>query len=190
MNSWWIWLRKNTFDIKPIGFVRIDKNDTIEGKKYIEVLPSYLPGLFKLDSISHAFILWWIHESDNPTLRVTKNDVIPRVRNNVTSAEKMGTFATRSPHRPNPIGLTLVKIMKIENNKILIDKIDAFEGSPVIDIKPYLPNGDRVDKELYLPPWFQHLLESRSPDLSNEWYNEKYQENTQLIITEKSIYFI
>lgn len=89
-----------------------------------------------------------------------------RVRNNIAPVEAMGTFATRSPHRPNPIGLTLVKIIKIEENRIYIDTIDAFKDTPIIDIKPYLPNGDRIDEEIFLPPWFAHLLKSRPSDMS------------------------
>ena len=86
----------------------------------------------------------------------------------------MGTFATRSPRRPNPIGMTLVKITKITNNHIYIDFMDAFDGTPVIDIKPYLPNGDRVDEEITLLPWFSHLQKSRKADL---------RENTEFVFT-------
>ena len=77
---------------------------------------------------------------------------------------RVGLFATRSPNRPNPIALTLVKITKIDGRKIFVDEIEAFEGSPVLDIKPYLPNGDRVDEEICLPEWFEHLLVSRPSD--------------------------
>lgn len=134
----------------------------------MEILPEYTLGLFKLDSISHAFILWWINENDVPSLRIAKDTVLPRVSNTFTSYEMMGTFATRNPFRPNPIGLTLVKIHKIKDNKIYLDTIDAFEGTPVIDIKPYLPNMDRVEDDVHLPPLDKHLLKSRPSDMSNQ----------------------
>ncbi len=80
----------------------------------------------------------------------------------------MGTFATRSPQRPNPIGLTLVKITSIINGHIYVDYIDAIDGTPVIDLKPYLPNGVRVDTEIRLPPWFSHLQRSRPSKLEEQ----------------------
>ena len=109
------------------------------------------------------FVLWWIHEADTPERRGT-GLIIPRVRNPVVPPQKMGNLATRSPNRPNPIGLTVVKIVRIDGTSIFVDEIDAFDGTPVIDIKPYLPNGDRVNKEVALPKWFEHLLKSRPAD--------------------------
>ena len=147
------------FEISPIGYVR--KN---EDQSYIEILPEFHPGLFRLEMVSHVFILWWINENDNPDSRQVRI-TIPRVHNTEIPPKEMGTFATRSPKRPNPIGMTLVKITKIIDNHIYIDFMDAFDGSPVIDIKPYIPNSDRIDVGISLPPWFSHLHESRKPDL-------------------------
>lgn len=149
----------NQFQIHPIGYVRKK-----EDEMYIEIFPEFHLGLFRLESVSHIFILWWIHENDNPESRQTRITT-PRVRNAEVQPEKMGTFATRSPRRPNPIGMTLAKITKIKNSHIYIDFMDAFDGSPVIDIKPYLPNGDRIDDDITLPPWFSHLHESRKSDM-------------------------
>ncbi|MHA1973474.1 MAG: tRNA (N6-threonylcarbamoyladenosine(37)-N6)-methyltransferase TrmO [Candidatus Hodarchaeales archaeon] len=143
------------YTLKTIGYIR-----KIEDRHLLEILPEYKEGLFRLEMVSHIFVLWWIHKLDRPEVRKTYITV-PRVRNAQTEPETMGTFATRSPRRPNPIGLTLVKITKISENKIFVDEIDAYDGTPVIDIKPYLPNGDRVESEIRLPPWFQHLLKSR-----------------------------
>ena len=147
------------FEISPIGYVRKS-----EEQPYIKILPEFHHGLFRLEMVSHIFVLWWIHENDNPDARQARI-TIPRVRNTEIPPEKMGTFATRSPRRPNPIGMTLAKIIKITNSHIYIDFMDALDGTPVIDIKPYLPNGDRVDEEITLPPWFSHLQKSRKADL-------------------------
>ncbi len=142
-------------EIIPIGYVKED-----EGGKYIDILPEFEIGLYRLDLISHIFILWWIHQNDAMENRRAKKS-LPRVVNSSVPAQEMGTFATRSPTRPNPIGLTLVKIVEIEGRKIRVDHLDAFVGTPIIDLKPYLPNGDRVDDNIILPPWYHHLLVSR-----------------------------
>ena len=147
------------YEISPIGYVC--KTDE---EIFIKILPEFHLGLFRLETISHIFILWWIHESDDPDSRQARV-TLPRIRNSDIPPEKMGTFATRSPRRPNPIGMTLAKITKIIDRHIYIDFIDAFDGTPVIDIKPYLPNGDRIDTDIMLPPWFSHLHKSRRPDV-------------------------
>jgi tRNA-Thr(GGU) m(6)t(6)A37 methyltransferase TsaA len=131
--------------IYPIGFIR-----KIENEEFLEILSEYQSALFRLETISHAFILWWIHEFDSPNARETTK-TIPRVKNPLTPPQKMGVFATRSPIRPNPIGLTLVKILKVTEHQVIIDHIDAYDGTPIIDIKPYLPNGDCVDENVDLP---------------------------------------
>lgn len=139
------------FRVYPIGFVR-KKDD----EEYLEILLEFREGLYRLETISHAFILWWIHENDTPEARKARK-TIPRVINALSPAQEMGTFATRSPRRPNPIGLTLVKITKVNEQQVFVDHIDAHDGTPIMDIKPYLPNSDRVDEHIMLPPWFQHL---------------------------------
>lgn len=147
------------FEIRPIGYIC----ETEDGK-YIKIEPDYQIGLYRLDTISHIFVLWWIHENDTKEARQARVTV-PRVRMSLAPPEKMGTFATRSPRRPNPIGMTLVKIKSIIDRHIYIDHIDAYEGTPIIDIKPYLPNSDRVDGKIILPPWFEHLNLSRQSEL-------------------------
>ncbi|MFX1282082.1 MAG: tRNA (N6-threonylcarbamoyladenosine(37)-N6)-methyltransferase TrmO [Promethearchaeota archaeon] len=148
----------NMFNVYPIGYVRKEKE-----KEYLEILKEFRLGLYRLETISHAFILWWIHESDTHEARNVRK-TIPRVRNSFFPPQEMGTFATRSPRRPNPLGLTLVKITEVTEDQVVVDHIDAFDGTPVLDIKPYLPNGDRIDEGVVLPQWFQHLLTSRPAD--------------------------
>ncbi|MFX0016564.1 MAG: tRNA (N6-threonylcarbamoyladenosine(37)-N6)-methyltransferase TrmO [Candidatus Hermodarchaeota archaeon] len=143
------------YKVYPIGFVRKEKNE-----EYLDILSDYSLGLYRLETISHVFVIWWIHENDTSEARNVRK-TIPRVTNALYPPEKMGTFATRSPRRPNPLGMTLVKIMEVVEHRVYVDHIDAIDGTPVLDIKPYLPNGDRVEEGIYLPPWFQHLLTSR-----------------------------
>jgi tRNA-Thr(GGU) m(6)t(6)A37 methyltransferase TsaA len=143
-----------TFRLYPIGTIRHEDNQA-----FLEIFPEYQMGLYRLDMISHAYVLWWIHERNSTNARDILK-VVPRVAKQRNSPQEMGVFATRSPNRPNPIGLTLVNILHIENNFVFVDHIDAFDQTPIIDIKPYLPNGDRVEN-VNLPPWFDHLLQSR-----------------------------
>ncbi|MFW9994914.1 MAG: tRNA (N6-threonylcarbamoyladenosine(37)-N6)-methyltransferase TrmO [Candidatus Odinarchaeota archaeon] len=149
------------YKIFPVGFVR--KTDD---KHWVEILPDYRDGLYRLEMISHVFILWWIHERDVQVQRKAEISV-PRVFDSHEPPQEMGTFATRAPMRPNPIGLTLTRVISIDDLEIVVDHIDAFDGTPVIDIKPYLPNGDSIDGKVKLPPWFEHLQEPRPFDRSN-----------------------
>ncbi len=150
------------FNIYPIGYVRKGHNG-----EFLDILPEFSSGLYRLETISHIFVIWWIHQNDTFEARKTRK-TLPRVVNALSPAEEMGTFATRSPRRPNPLGLTLVKITKITEQRVFIDHIDAFDGTPILDIKPYLPNGDRIEEQVYLPPWFQHLLTSRPSNRSGQ----------------------
>jgi tRNA-Thr(GGU) m(6)t(6)A37 methyltransferase TsaA len=98
----------------------------------ISIYPEYAPGLDGLDAYKRLYILYWLHEADNLAKRATLR-VIPR-RHGAT--EERGVFASHSPHRPNPIGITIVDLLNIEGNRLLVYGLDAFEGSPIVDIKP------------------------------------------------------
>jgi tRNA-Thr(GGU) m(6)t(6)A37 methyltransferase TsaA len=101
-----------------------------------------------LDQHSHIILSTWFHKNDNPERRQTLR-VHPRGdrRNPLT-----GVFATRSPARPNLLSLFVCKVLSIEKNRIYIDTIEAFDGSPVIDIKPYMPGIDAIP-EATGPAW-------------------------------------
>ncbi len=99
----------------------------------IEVYPEYAPGLKCLDSISHLMVLYWADKSDRTTLQVDREE------------ELRGVFATRSPSRPNPINHCVAKILKIEDNILTVDGLDALDQSPLIDLKPYAPAIDIVE---------------------------------------------
>ena len=98
----------------------------------ILIYPQFAQGLDGLDDYKQLYIIYWLHEGDNLVRRATLR-VVPR-RHGAT--EERGVFATHSPHRPNPIGLTIVDLLNIEGSKLLVHGLDAFEGSPIIDIKP------------------------------------------------------
>ena len=133
------------FSVNPIGVVR--KTD---GGARIEIFDDYVDGLLGLEGFSHIFVFYWFHQNDTPEKRKTLQ-VHPRKdpRNPLT-----GVFATHSPLRPNLIAVTLCRIIAIKENLIEIEQIDAFDGSPVIDIKCYIP-ASVEDKDVRLPDWIK-----------------------------------
>jgi tRNA (adenine37-N6)-methyltransferase len=132
-------------ELQPIGLIEKSERGTV-----LRMFPAYLDGLMGIQEFSHIWVLYWFHENDNTEGRSVLR-VHPRKdpRNPLT-----GVFGTRSPLRPNPIALSLCKIQEVfpEAGEILVDSLDARNGSPLIDIKPYLPHSDRTD-DLRLPEW-------------------------------------
>jgi tRNA-Thr(GGU) m(6)t(6)A37 methyltransferase TsaA len=88
-----------------------------------------------LEGFSHAWLVFVFHENQNKMVRAKIHP--PRLE-----GEKMGLFATRTPHRPNPIGLSAVKIEKVERDAIHFSGVDLVDGTPILDLKPYLPSSD------------------------------------------------
>jgi len=101
-------------------------------KGTVEVFEEFADGLLDLDGFSHIILLYQFHRSEGFKLRV-----VPFL----DTAER-GVFATRAPKRPNPIGLSIVRLDKIEGRILHIDGVDILDGTPVIDIKPYVPKFD------------------------------------------------
>ena len=95
----------------------------------IEIFDKYIEGLTDLDGFSHIEVIFHLHLSKNPSLKA-----YPPFDN-----KEHGVFATHSPHRPNSIGLTVVKLESIENNLLNISGLDMIDNTPVLDIKPYIP---------------------------------------------------
>lgn len=100
----------------------------IKGK--IEIMPEFINGLQDLDGFSHLILLYHFHLSENFELLVTP----------FLDTQMHGVFATRAPKRPNSIGLSVVKLTKIEENVLYIEDIDVINKTPLIDIKPYIPD--------------------------------------------------
>jgi len=98
----------------------------------IEILPQYESALLRIEENSHIWILSWFHQSDRNKL-VTP----PGVNHDLP---EYGVFALRSASRPNPIAISIAKLLKREGNRLILDKLDAVDNTPVIDIKPYFEN--------------------------------------------------
>ena len=123
------------FQIYPIGVIRR------QGEKVlVEIHDPYKDALLGLDPFSHILLFLWFHKNDIPEKRDTLQ-VHPRGDRHLPLT---GVFGTRSPQRPNPIALYVCRIRSIEKNIIHINDIDARDGSPVIDIKPYIPRMDSI----------------------------------------------
>ena len=111
-------------ELRPIGTVRSVKGDISE----IEIAPELADGLFRLEENEKVLVLFIFDRSDGYDLEVhPKGDA-----NNPL----VGVFASRSPRRPNPIGATVVKLLRVEGNVLTVSGLDAWEGTPVVDIKP------------------------------------------------------
>lgn len=126
------------FTPQPIGFVRSPYRDTASipkglGVKHdaegvLEILPDFEEGLKDVEGFSHLFVLWVFDHSEGFEL-VGKGPAHDRPH---------GVFATRSPRRPNPIGLTVVELLRRDGNKLHVRGVDMLDGTPLLDIKPYM----------------------------------------------------
>ncbi|MFX1486978.1 MAG: tRNA (N6-threonylcarbamoyladenosine(37)-N6)-methyltransferase TrmO [Promethearchaeota archaeon] len=138
--------KRRSFAFRTIGVVQ--KSGPLSE---IEMFPEYCSGLRGLADFSHAIILYWFHLRDNKEERSVLS-VVPRRH---PGAPPVGVFASRSPSRPNPIGFCVVEIMKIMDCTLVVKGLDAFEGSPIIDVKPYLSRNDTI-LEAKAPEWALH----------------------------------
>ena len=117
----------------------------------IEIFPEFCQGLKGLSDFSHVIVLYWFHLRDNNKERGTIQ-VVPRRH---PGAPRVGVYASRSPSRPNPVGLCVVELDEIEDCILTVNGLDALEGSPVVDIKPYLPRAEAIS-EAQAPEWAAH----------------------------------
>lgn len=106
--------------------------------------------LDNLDEFSHIIVLYWMHQSKAGRLPAR---VHPRGRQELPL---VGLFASRSPHRPNSLGKATVRLLERKGNILRVQGLDAIDGTPVIDIKPYIPGYDSVD-DAKVPPWITSL---------------------------------
>jgi len=124
--------------VRPVGTVEngITQNHKFDAEgtvSKINLVPRYGRALDGLESFSHVVVLFWLHKIKSNEREVLK--VHPR---RDTSIPLTGVFATRSPVRPNPIGMTVVRLVKREANTLTVEGLDAIDGTPVLDIKPYI----------------------------------------------------
>ncbi len=112
-----------------------------------------VPGLVGIEEFSHVFVIFWMH-------RVSESDKV-LIHPGASSDRPVGIFATRAPVRPNPIGLTVVELVKREEDSLWVRGLDAVNGTPVLDIKPY-PDWARgrlqIVSDFRIPTWLQEKI--------------------------------
>ena len=138
--------------LKAIGIVRSEirqptRRDCKEIVSDIVIDSSLTEALDGLDDFSHIIVLYWMHQAATGGQQVTK--VHPMGRKELPL---LGLFATRAPNRPNRIGIATVRLLERQGNILRIEGLDAIEGTPVIDIKPYIPGYDSV-ANTEMSPW-------------------------------------
>jgi len=102
---------------------------------FIEIFPEFVEALKDLEGFSHIYLLYHFHIVGQVKLTVTP----------FLDKEPRGIFATRAPSRPNPIGLSLVELVRVENNLVHVDRVDVLNGTPLLDIKPFVPAFENTD---------------------------------------------
>ena len=132
---------RHILELKPIGIIhspyrtRRDAPRQGSGREEIcqvEVFKEFEEGLKDIERFSHVILIYWFHKSRGYSLTVTPSwDTKPH-----------GLFTTRSPHRPSPLGLSMVELVAREENILKVKGLDAIEGTPLLDIKPYFPSID------------------------------------------------
>ncbi len=135
----------NLLNLKPIGFIKtpfltkegmpIQPTGAKGIKGTIEIDPKYVEGLADLDGFSHIILIYHFHLSKKYELTVKP----------FMDDELHGIFSTRAPKRPNPIGFSVVQLNKMEGNILYIENIDVLDGTPLLDIKPFIPDVDSPD---------------------------------------------
>ena len=157
--------QKESYQICPIVHVR-----RAESRTHLEILEPYRSALKELKHFSHVIVFWWADRHDSEESRGMLQTEPPYAEGRVT-----GVFATRAEYRPNPIALTTCKILAVgEGHGIIhVANIDAYDNTPIVDLKAYFPVCDRV-KDANIPEWLVGWPEWMPDEgLSLEMYGEE-----------------
>ncbi|MDH7498999.1 MAG: tRNA (N6-threonylcarbamoyladenosine(37)-N6)-methyltransferase TrmO [candidate division NC10 bacterium] len=145
-------------NLRPIGRVRSPVTEPVDKDwggvvSEIHLDLALAPGLQGLDQFSHILVLFSMHQA---TFDPSK-DLVRRPKGRADMPE-LGIFSQRAKHRPNPIGVTAVELLAVEGNVVKVRGLDAIDGTPVLDLKPYCPAFDRVDQPR-APEWVAKVME-------------------------------
>lgn len=176
-----------TLTLRPIGYIRTPKPrkfdarhqpiEDEEERNTLELLPGhdYEQALLDVSGFSRIWLLWWFHRNASwkPMVQPPRGPV-----------QKRGVFATRSPHRPNPLGMSPVRLIAIDGRRLILGPCDLVDGTPVFDIKPYIPAYDafpgeragwteEVEASETIPPAYDVLFlphaETQARWLAEQW---------------------
>lgn len=154
----------DSITFEPVAYIRHGASDDVVKENWaelvgtVEVLEPYAEGLTAIDGFSHLILLFWMHrlrEGRRGQLVIKPRGLL---RHGLTPDElpTIGVFASDSPARPNPIGLTIVELLAREGRLLTVRGLDAFDGTPVLDIKPY--SLDRSVLTARDAPWHEALI--------------------------------
>ncbi len=127
----------------------------------VEIFPEFREGLKDLDGFSHIILLYHFHRNDSYNLQVKP----------FMDDQERGVFATRAPRRPNAIGLSVVELDRIEDGILQIRNVDILDGTPVLDIKPYVPEFDSQTSTR--TGWLEEARKTVSERLSDDRFVEE-----------------
>jgi tRNA-Thr(GGU) m(6)t(6)A37 methyltransferase TsaA len=156
---------------RPVGVVRTTGSDddvrfrSKESESTIEVYPEFQEALEGLQGFSHIFVLSYLNKlrpDQKGVLKVKPRRLLAKGFK-LEELPLVGVFAIDSPTRPNPIGLTLAKLVKIDGRKLVVRGLDFFDGTPVLDIKPY--RGDYRAESYDLALWYSELRSKAGEDV-------------------------
>ena len=153
--------------LKPIGIIHTNASDSQikeennEVEAVVEIFPEFEEALEGLDGYSHLLIISYLHKlrPDQIGFLKVKPRRLTRKGFSLEELPTLGVFALDSPTRPNPIGLTLVRLHKRDHKKLSVTGIDLFDGTPVIDLKAYQPDYDA--KKYSMPEWYLKLMNKK-----------------------------
>jgi len=148
----------NVFEVASIGCVKCAVTEMSLGnwekvESEIQLEPCYAAGLRGLEQFSHVLVVFFLDRAQGFDL----SKQLLRKPRGMEDLDPVGVFAQRTKYRPNPIGITAVKLLGVAGNVIKVRGLDALDGTPVLDIKPYMPPFDRME-DVKLPPWFDKFI--------------------------------
>lgn len=130
----------------------------------VEIFPEYEPGLKDLEGFSHIYLIFHLHLA-GPCKLVTRPFL---------DTEERGIFSIRGPNRPNPIGISIVRLVRVEGNILHIRDVDMVDGTPLLDIKPYIPRVDRRDD--YTIGWLEGKVEHFEDTVADRRFTDRDRE--------------
>ena len=144
-------------EMEPVGRVKnqiTDRKDTSWGNDISTIMleEPYISGLKGLEAFSHAIILFWLDQA-----RYDREKHLQRRPQNREDMPLVGIFAQRGKDRPNRIGMTAVEVLSVSDDSLTVSGLDAVDGTPVLDIKPYYPVYDK--KDATVPEWVDRLMQ-------------------------------
>lgn len=151
-------------EVRPIGYVETDRSDEevsaswphgVRGR--IVVYPEYADGLLGLEGFSHAIALAWLHKVPESLRRVLRVRFrrFQKIGFKLEDLPEVGVFCSDSPHRPNPIAITTLRLEKIEGNLLHVSSLDLYNGTPILDLRAYTPTYSL--RKFEVPVWYKKL---------------------------------